>query len=135
MLLKNRLRVWLLAAAVVAASPVVAQQQQNYATDSATIKRIYDNALTSYKSYEDLRFLTKNIGARLSGSPQAAAAVEWSRQVMNEMGLDKVYVQEVMVPYWVRGDKEVARINSSITGPIDANILALGGSVGTGETG
>ncbi len=135
MLLKNRLRVWLLAAAVVAASPVVAQHQQNYATDSATIKKIYDNALTSYKSYEDLRFLTKNIGARLSGSPQAAAAVEWSRQVMNEMGLDKVYVQEVMVPYWVRGDKEIARINSSITGPIDTNILALGGSVGTGETG
>ena len=136
MLLKNRLRHWLLAAATVAAMPVLAQQQQNQAPDdAATIKKIYDNALTSYKSYEDLRYLTKNIGARLSGSPQAAAAVEWSRQVMDKMGLDRVYLQEVMVPYWVRGEKEIGRINSGVTGTIEANILALGGSVGTGEHG
>jgi carboxypeptidase Q len=134
MLLKTRFRHWLLAATVMVALPAAAQQQ-NHAADSATIKKIYDNALTSYKSYDDLRFLTKNIGSRLSGSPQAAAAVEWSRQVMDKMGLDRVYVQEVMVPYWVRGDKEIARINSTITGPLEATILALGGSVGTADQG
>ncbi|MFD2514351.1 M20/M25/M40 family metallo-hydrolase, partial [Pontibacter locisalis] len=114
--------------------PAVAQQ--NYATDSATIKKFYDNALTSYESYENLRYLTKKIGARLSGSPQAAAAVEWSKQVMEAMDLDTVYLQEVMVPYWVRGDKEVGRIlNSKLVGTHDVNIAALGGSVGTGENG
>lgn len=134
MLIKNRLRHWLLAAATVAAMPALAQQQPA-PSDSANIKKFYDNALTSTKSYEDLRYLTKNIGARLSGSPQAAAAVEWGKQVMNKMGLDRVYVQEVMVPYWVRGDKETGRIMSGQVGSTEVNIAALGSSVGTGESG
>ncbi len=134
MLTKKTLRNVVVAAAALVTMPAMAQQ--NYKTDSATIKNMYDNALTSYESYENLRYLTKNIGARLSGSPQAAAAVEWSRQVMEKMGLDRVYLQEVMVPYWVRGDKEIGRIiNSKLVGSQDVNILALGGSVGTGENG
>nr|WP_089321230.1 M20/M25/M40 family metallo-hydrolase [Pontibacter ummariensis] len=113
-----------------------AMAQQNYKADSTTIKNIYNNALTSFDSYENLRYLTKQIGARLSGSPQAAAAVEWGRQVMEELDLDTVYLQEVMVPHWVRGDKEVGRIiNSKLVGAIDAPIAALGGSVGTGDKG
>ncbi|MER2995988.1 M20/M25/M40 family metallo-hydrolase [Pontibacter populi] len=134
MLLKNRLSHWLLAAAIVTATPALAQKQ-TAPSDSAVIKQFYDNALTSTKSYEDLRYLTKNIGARLSGSPQAAAAVEWGKQVMDKMGLDRVYVQEVMVPHWVRGDKEIGRILSGQVGSTDVNIAALGSSVGTGETG
>ncbi|NEM98047.1 M20/M25/M40 family metallo-hydrolase [Pontibacter burrus] len=135
MLLKTRLRHWLFAAATLAAMPALAQQQKQSPDDAAVIKQFYDNALTSYKSYNDLRYLTKNIGARLSGSPQAAAAVEWGKQVMDQMGLDRVYLQEVMVPYWVRGDKEIGRINSGVTGTIETNILALGGSVSTGDQG
>ncbi|WP_439651172.1 M20/M25/M40 family metallo-hydrolase [Pontibacter harenae] len=134
MLLKNSLRNIMAGVAMLAAVPAMAQQ--NYASDSATIRKIYNNALTSTKSYEDLRYLTKKIGARLSGSPQAAAAVEWSRQLMEEMNLDRVYLQEVMVPHWVRGDKEIGRIyNSKQVGSLDVNIAALGGSVGTGEQG
>lgn len=134
MLLKNRLSHWLLAATIVTATPALAQKQAAH-SDSAVIKQFYDNALTSTKSYEDLRYLTKNIGARLSGSPQAAAAVEWGKQVMDRMGLDRVYVQEVMVPHWVRGDKEIGRILSGQVGATDVNIAALGSSVGTGESG
>lgn len=134
MLKTKRLRCLLAAAATALALPAMAQQ--NFAKDSATIKSIYDNALTSYESYENLRYLTKNIGARLSGSPQAAAAVEWSRQVMEEMDLDRVYLQEVMVPHWVRGDKEIGKIvNSKLIGATDVPICALGSSVGTGDTG
>ncbi|MDX5418768.1 MAG: peptidase M28 family protein, partial [Hymenobacteraceae bacterium] len=132
--MKKALRSAIVAAAVLVTMPAVAQQ--NYKADSATIKSIYNNALTSYESYENLRYLTKNIGARLSGSPQAAAAVEWSRQVMEKMGLDRIYLQEVMVPHWVRGDKEVGRIiNSKLVGTADVNICALGSSVGTGDSG
>ncbi|MFT2009023.1 M20/M25/M40 family metallo-hydrolase [Pontibacter sp. 13R65] len=133
MLFKTTLRSALLAVAAVLALPAMAQQ--NYATDSVTIRKIYDNALTSYESYENLRYLTKKIGHRLSGSPQAAAAVEWSRQVMNKMGLDRVYLQEVMVPHWVRGEKEIGRVTNSRAGAAEMNIAALGGSVGTGAKG
>jgi Zn-dependent M28 family amino/carboxypeptidase len=134
MLTTKDLRCLVAAAATVFTLPAMAQP--NYTTDSVTIKKIYDNALTSYKSYEDLRYLTKNIGARLSGSPQAAAAVEWSRQVMERMDLDTVYLQEVMVPHWVRGEKEIGRVyNSKLMGTVDMNIAALGASVGTGKQG
>ena len=45
--------------------------------DSETIKEIYNQALSQGKSYEMLQELCINIGPRLSGSPGAAAAVEW----------------------------------------------------------
>jgi len=134
MQIKFKVRNLLLAAASMVALPVAAQQ--NAPADSTIIRKIYDDALTNYDSYNNLRYLTKNIGGRLAGSPQAAAAVEWSRQVMDTMGLDRVYVQEVMVPHWVRGDKEVAQIyNSKDRGAVDVPICALGGSVGTGKNG
>lgn len=37
--------------------------------DSIFIKRISDEILTNGKAYENLRHLTKKIGARLAGSP------------------------------------------------------------------
>lgn len=132
-----KVRNLLVAVATVATMVALpATAQQSAPADSAVIRKIYDDALTSYDSYNNLRYLTKNIGGRLSGSPQAAAAVEWSRQVMDTMGLDRVYVQEVMVPHWVRGDKEVGQIyNSKERGAVVVPICALGGSVGTGKQG
>lgn len=101
-----------------------------------TIKKIYDEALTNGRVYEDLRVLCKDIGSRLSGSPEAAAAVEYTRQLMESYGFDTVYLQPVMVPHWVRGKKEIVRaINSDRHGTFDMNALALGNSVGTGPDG
>ena len=100
--------------------------------DQQQIRKIFDEALERGESYEMLRYLTKNIGGRLSGSPQAAAAVEWSRQQMMAYGFDTVYLQPVMVPYWVRGEKEKGRIvGSRKMGTVELNVTALGNSVGT----
>jgi carboxypeptidase Q len=104
--------------------------------DETTIRRIYDEALSKGRSYEMLEYLTTKVGPRLSGSPGAAAAVEWSRNVMEEFGFDTVYLQPVMVPHWVRGEREMARIiNSKKMGTVDLAICALGNSVGTGPSG
>jgi carboxypeptidase Q len=81
--------------------------------DEEVIKKIYNEALTNGKTYDWLHYMSKKIGARLSGSPEAAAAVEFTRQVMDTLGLDRVYLQEVMVPHWVRGEKEFATILNS----------------------
>ncbi len=106
------------------------------AQDENTIRTIFDEALAKGKSYEMLYDLTTKIGPRLSGSPGAAAAVEWSRHVMQDYGFDSVWLQPVMVPHWVRGQKEIARIiNSKRVGSLDINVCALGGSIGTGPTG
>ncbi len=104
--------------------------------DETTIRKIYDEALVNGKTYSNLEYLTTKIGARLSGSPGAAAAVEWSRHVMETYGFDSVWLQPVMVPHWVRGQKEIGKIvNSSKVGALEVNICALGGSVGTGPSG
>jgi carboxypeptidase Q len=104
--------------------------------DEATIRQIYNKALTEGKSYSMLEYLTTRIGQRLSGSPGAAAAVEWSRHVMEDAGFDSVWLQPVNVPHWVRGQKEVARIlNSKKMGTMEVSVTALGGSIGTGPDG
>ncbi|HMQ00203.1 MAG TPA: M28 family peptidase, partial [Cyclobacteriaceae bacterium] len=103
--------------------------------DEKMIKAIFDKALSDGQSYEMLEYLTTKIGARISGSPQAAAAVEWSRQVMTELNFDKVFLQDVMVPHWVRGQQEIGRVVQSKKGAFDFNVCAIGMSVGTGPSG
>ncbi|MDH5474880.1 MAG: M20/M25/M40 family metallo-hydrolase [Cyclobacteriaceae bacterium] len=109
----------------------------NYAQNNeATVRAIFDEALENGNSYSMLEDLCLNIGHRLSGSPQAAAAVEWSRQQMIGYGFDTVFLQPVMVPHWVRGKHEKAKIlNANKIGDKEVNIIALGNSVGTGVNG
>lgn len=103
-------------------------------TDSTKIKTLFNAALTQGKSYEWLEDLTQNIGGRLSGSPEAAKAVIWGEQLMKEVGLDSVWLQPVMVPHWVRGEKEIAYYT---TNGIQKNvpICALGFSIATPASG
>ena len=82
-------------------------------TDSTAIKTLFNSVLTEGKSYEWLQDLTQNIGGRLSGSPEAAEAVIWGEKLMNEIGLDSVWLQPVMVPHWVRGEKEIANYSTN----------------------
>ena len=76
------------------------------AGDSIMIRSIANNILLKGKAYDDLRFLCKNVGARLSGSPNAQKAVEATAKMLQEAGADTVYLQPCMVPHWVRGEKE-----------------------------
>ena len=102
----------------------------------ANIKKIYDAELYSGHTYQNLRYLCKEIGNRLAGSPGAAAAVEWTRQLMESYGFDTVYLQPVMVPHWERGGKDVVKIiNSGKHGQLELTALALGNTHGTGAKG
>lgn len=110
--------------------------QNNSNEDAFYIRKIFDKALTEGSSYDWLEYLTTKIGGRLAGSPQAAAAVEYTYQMMDTLGLDKVWKQPCMVPHWVRGEQEQVRIVSSRKmGDVELRALALGNSVGTGERG
>ena len=99
--------------------------------DSATIRKIYDEALENGHSYENLRYLCKNIGARLAGSAEAEMAVYWGKQLMDSYGFDNVYLQEIEVPHWKRGTKEVAWMVDEKGNFEKLKVLALGGSEGT----
>lgn len=103
-------------------------------TDSAVIKNIFNTELTQGQCYQVLDYLANEIGGRVSGSPQAAAAVEYMHQVMDSYGFDTVFLQPVMVPHWVRGEKEQAWfVCKGIKYPV--TICALGNSIGTAAEG
>jgi len=102
--------------------------------DSLIIRSIADDILKNGKAYEDLRYLCKKIGARLSGSANAAKSVEATAKMLREAGADTVYLQPCMVPHWVRGAKEQGVIQWG-TNKKALNVCALGMSVGTPSAG
>jgi len=104
--------------------------------DALYIKEIYNHTLTQGECYTWLEYLTKGIGGRLAGSPASMAAVNYTKQVMDTMGLDKTWLQDCEVPHWTRGIKEEVRIvNSKQYGSYDLKSLALGNTIGTGPDG
>lgn len=110
---------------------VFSQNQTNFQKDSTMLRQIFDETLENGRAYEDLRSLTKDIGARLAGSASADMAVEWGYNKLNSYGFDKVYKQEIEVPHWERGTTEKAWYTDTDGNIHQLNILALGGSVAT----
>ena len=104
------------------------------AQDSLMLRKIYDEELVNGQCYGNLHYLCKNIGPRLSGSKNAQKAVEWGKKLMESYGFDHVFLQEVMVPHWVRGAKEVGMIIDG-KNKIPVPIAALGMSVATPKEG
>lgn len=109
---------------VLFSSPVYAQ------SDSAQLRRIADEILLRGRCYEDLRTLCKKVGHRLSGSPAAAKAVQWGEEAMRAAGADRVWLQPVDVPHWVRGDEHLMLDFGA--GQRQVPMLSLGNSQGTG---
>ncbi|NNM94472.1 MAG: M20/M25/M40 family metallo-hydrolase [Bacteroidia bacterium] len=99
--------------------------------DSLMLRKITNDILLHGQCYPWLGYMCNKIGPRLSGSPQAAAAVEYVYQLMKSLHADTVYKQDCMVPHWIRGDKETAKILTDNAGEFSAAICALGGSVAT----
>ncbi|MDF1674024.1 MAG: M28 family peptidase [Vicingaceae bacterium] len=100
-------------------------------SDSTFIRKIYDEALENGQSYENLRSLCKDIGARVTASAEAEMAIKWGEKLLNSYGFDKVYLQEIKVPHWERGTTEAAWIENEKGEILKLNVLALGSSIGT----
>lgn len=98
--------------------------------DAKVFRSISDEILTHGQAYNILKDLTKNIGARLSGSPAYEKAVKWAAQELKKAGATKVWVQPVKVPVWVRG-KESLKIKIGAGDWQTVNMLSLGNSEGT----
>ena len=100
-----------------------------------TIKSFFDQALSEKASYQLLTELCEEVGPRLSGSKGAVAAVEWVKGVMGKEGFDEVYLQDVMVPHWERGEKGEAYLVGANGKKVGLSFLAIGGSVPTPRAG
>ena len=108
---------------------------QSNIEDKNQIKQFYDLSLLNGQSYEWLDYLSNRIGSRLSGSLGAERAVAWTKSALDSLGLDRVYLQPVKVPKWVRGPKEFALIETAPGITFNVPITALGGSVATPSVG
>ncbi len=101
------------------------------------LRQVQESSLASRYAYIQTRYLTNNIGPRLSGSPQAEKAVEYVASEMRKLGL-KVRLQKLMVPHWVRGleSGELVDFPGMAPGTVQKlTLTALGGSSATPETG
>ncbi len=123
-------RIFFLLFIILATTKLSAQNK-----DSLLLRKIYAETLTRGKAYDWLRELTGEIGHRLSGSPEAAKAVEWAKKKMIEAGADTVILQPVMVPHWVRGPKETSAIIEANGNKTNVPVCALGNSIATPKEG
>ena len=63
-----------------------------------TLKKIYQTALLEGQSYPWLAHLSNQIGGRLSGSLNARRAVQCGKEELEDLDLDRDWLQLVMVP-------------------------------------
>lgn len=99
--------------------------------DKEQLRKIYKTSLINGYSYDWLDYLSNEIGSRLSGSLNAELAVNYTKSELEKIGLDKVWLQPVMVPKWIRGNPEFAYIETAPGKTIPVNLCALGGSIST----
>src|SRR6266513_558786 len=114
------------------ATPVVFSPQT-----LADLKRLQQAALSSDYAYRQVAHLADNIGPRLTGSAQAAKAVEYVAGELKAIGCE-VQLEKVMVPHWVRGEETATLVQfpgqaENTTQKIV--LCALGGSVATPSEG
>ncbi len=104
--------------------------QYNLVADQITKKALTEK--TGYKLLQELC----DIGPRLSGSENSLQAIYWAEEKLKSFGVDKVWLQPVMVPHWERGSVETAVIiyDKNISEK-SLSILSLGGSIATPENG
>ena len=127
--MRSSLRLVALVCAVAVVATLEAQSTHSFlAPIRADADRLIKAATADDFAWRRLAELTDTFGARLSGSPNLARAVQWSVQTMKADGLENVRAEPVMVPRWVRG-----REHAEIVEPPhhDLAVLGLGGTVAT----
>jgi len=97
----------------------------------STVFNIFTHATEDTGGYERLGELCNTFGSRLSGSQSLEDAIDWVVDRMQKDGFDSVTTEPVTVTKWVRRSEEL-----KMTSPREKkmDILALGGSIGTGGT-
>ncbi len=122
-------------ATVVLSSAIAAGPRESRAPREVTIPAaaittandLRERALRDRTSWQVVESLTTEIGPRLAGSDADARAVRWAEAKFKALGYDKVWLEAVTFPKWVRRS-ERADILGDHAQPL--TLTALGGSVG-----
>ena len=108
-----------LVAAVFAASAIAVARAAEEPVDLEMVGRIRDEGLNRSQVMETAAHLTERIGPRLTNSPQARQAAEWTRSKLAEWGLANAHI-ETWGPFG-RGwsyDRATVRVLSPVSFPL-----------------
>lgn len=119
----------MLAAIIAASAALAAPPRETRIPDPAfaTAAQLRERALQDRTSWQVVESLTTEIGPRLAGSEADARAVRWAEAKFKSLGYDKVWLQPVSFPKWVRRSEHGAVIGDNAQ-PL--HLTALGGSPG-----
>jgi hypothetical protein len=96
------------------------------------VDEVRTSALNSDLSYKLLESLTTEVGPRLPGTKNDKKAVAWAQAKFNELGFDKVWLEEATFPEW-RRYSESGKILTPSEQPL--HLTALGNSISTPKDG
>ena len=99
--------------------------------DIAIAVKLRDRLVQGSEAFLIAESLTSEVGPRMAGSANDARAVAWAQAKFKELKFDKVWVQPVTYPKWVRRS-ESAEVLAPF--PQSLRVNALGYSKGTGAT-
>lgn len=116
--------------ALIGLSLSLTAQQSHY----EIAEQFKNKGLEELYAFKMLKDLTGNVGSRLSGSKNYEKAVVWGKQMLEKAGADSVWLEPVMIPYWVRGEEKAYLILANKK-KLELSVCALGGSVGTMKNG
>ncbi len=116
----------LLLVSVICLLSQVAQAQGG--AGQSTAMQLREEGMASNLAREIVEGLTTEVGPRLAGTEADHRAVEWTKQKLESLSFDKVWLERIEFPVWTR-HHETARIVSPF--PQHLHISALGYSGST----
>lgn len=119
----------MLAATIAASAALATPPRETRIPDPAfaTAAQLRERAQQDRTSWQVVESLTTEIGPRLAGSESDARAVRWAEAKFKALGYDKVWLQPVSFPKWVRRSEHGAVLGDNAQ-PL--HLTALGGSPG-----
>ena len=122
---------FVLAALVLTTHSAVAVETNSPAFSAEMLTRaaaLRDATLADSSAFAIVESLTSEVGARMGGSEADARAVAWAKAHFEKLGFDRVILQPVTFPVWLRRSE-----HAEVLPPYaqELHITALGGSVGS----
>ena len=113
--------------ALTLAVPALAAERETRIPDAAlaTAATLREQGLADETGWKVVESLTTEIGPRLAGSEADAKAVAWAQAKFKALGFDKVWLEPVTFPKWVRRSEHAAILGAHAQ-PL--TVTALGGS-------
>jgi carboxypeptidase Q len=105
---------------------------QNYIN---RVDEIYQNALNSFDSHENLRFLCTETAGRLPGTRESEKAINFVFETLKKYKADSVWLLPVQCPGWRELKPSVCEIVTDTAKKISLSTIALGQSISSPENG